>query len=106
MEFERLVVWQQVKVAPSNNTYNKNNKRVFECVCSIGAPPEELHTARLPRGQLRFPRSRGSGPKGSMPGFDPGTLGRSWPQEAPKWGPRASLEEPLGAQKTLKTNGL
>ena len=27
------------------------------------------------------------------------------PQEAPKWGPRASLEEPLGAQKTLKTNG-
>ena len=24
------------------------------------------------------------------------------PQEAPKWGPRASLEEPLGVQKTSK----
>ena len=39
------------------------------------------------------------GPKGPMAIFGPRTLGHLWPQEAPKWGPRASREDPCGVQK-------
>ena len=63
--FRRFVVWKQVKVAASNRTTKKSNRRARRCSWSFGAPPEE-------------------------------------PQEAPKWGPRASPEEPYGVQKRYK----
>ena len=42
------------------------------------------------------------GPKGPMPIFGPQILGQFWPQEAPKWGPSASQEEPCGVHKRYK----
>ena len=45
MVFQRFVVWKQVKVAPSNKTNKKSNKRAPECLGSIGAPEEEPQEA-------------------------------------------------------------
>ena len=136
MDFQRFVVWQQVKVAPSNKTNKKSNKKALKCSWSFGAPPEEPREAPQwgPRASQEEPcgvqkwlknhklfndswfgsksrwhhatratRRATRGPKGPMPRFGPRTLGHLWPQEAPKWGPRASREDPCGAQKRLKT---
>ena len=58
----------------------KSSKGTVECSGSIGAPPGELHTTRLPRGQLRFPCSRGWGPKRPMARSGPRAFGRLWAQ--------------------------
>ena len=42
------------------------------------------------------------GPKGPITIFGLPTSGHLWPQEAPKWGPRASQEDPLRGAKKLQ----
>ena len=59
-----IVVWKQVKVAASNKTTKKTNKRALECSGPIGATPEEPQEARN-----GGPRASQEGPPGSQKGY-------------------------------------
>ena len=80
MDVYEFAAWKQVKVAPSNKADKKSSKGTVECSCSIGAPPGELRTTRLPRGQLRFPCSRGWGPTRPITISGSRAFGRLWAQ--------------------------
>ena len=135
MLFQPFVVWEQVKVAPSNKANKKSSRGL---VGALGrSVPRRKSPKRPPSGAQGRPRrsltecNKGTksngfsmirdlaaiqggttqhnqqeeqqeGPKGPMTIFGPQTSGHLWPQEAPKWGPRASQEEPCGVQKGYK----
>ena len=103
MDFSEFVVWERSEVAPSDKADKKSNTRALECCGSIGATPGGLRADRLPRGQLRFPRSRGSGPERPTPRSEQLTFARLWARGAAGLASSGVRAHPSGSQKGYRT---
>ena len=99
MDFSEFVVWERADMAPSDKADKKSNTRALECCGSIGATPGGLRADRLPRGQLRFPRSRGSGPERPTPRSEQLTFARLWARGAAGLASSGVRAHPSGSQK-------